>query len=684
MAFETYFRLDDLIAGANRLLDDVDCVSMDIFDTLFIRRIHDPDEVKRPVARFIADVAGQQGIRVTADAVWEWRNEIERAHRDRNGARFPDYEAHYEQFMDELLDRVFRGRVPDGFLDEVGAFELRIESAMIVVRDGIGRWLKDLKGRGKRVILISDIYLPSGHLKQLVADKSLDPYVDDVVSSADSFNAKASGSAWPLLRDRFELDPERWIHIGDNPISDGVKPDEFGIRALVLRDLDEKHRLGIARHLYACARNNPLLRGRYIQQLMLPLEGENREVPALYTDGYNFLGPVLGFFCLSVLDYCRKYGIRRLYFCSREGWTLMRVFEELLPFVAPEGDFPESAYLYVSRIAVAGAACARNGLTELAASAALLPGNNRDFRDVCRVFGLDIQPLLPFLERHDLGAHDPIGPATPGVTPALRRKFKELLVDEEFQTEIKRQTRPAQIKLESYLNQEGFFDYTDVGFVDIGWLGTIQHFLVEAIGHRLHKPRVHGMLLGATRLMPYRDDHESRLTGVLFDRLRFSFPESLVETVKDLFEETCRAPHPSVVGYRRGEEGMEPVLRDADDADAAAEEAQNEYYAPLREGVFDAAARFGAAMAVTGYGVHHLKPWINFLLTARIAFPRTAEVERMRHRSHQDDFAGGHKIPRKIVRANRNLWDLSLGRLRFDPFARIYYYFLHAMRLLRS
>ncbi len=684
MAVETYYDIDALVRSANRRLDEIDCVSLDIFDTLFVRRIHDPDEVKRPVARFIASVAGQQGIRISADRVWEMRNEIEQDQRKRNGRNFPDHEARYDDFMSVLIEQVFDGAPPENFLEEVAGFELRVESAMIVVRTEFATWLETLKARDKRVYLVSDIYLPAEHLKQLVADKDLDEYVDDVVSSADTFKAKASGSAWPLMAERFGLDPARWLHVGDNPISDGVRPDEFGIRSLVLRDLGEKHRLGIARSLYAAARSDALLRGRYVQQLMLPLEEENTDVPALYADGYNFLGPVLGYFCMQVLDYCRRNDVPRLYFCSREGWTLMRVFDQLLPFLAPDGDYPESSYLYVSRIAVAQAACARAGLTNLAANAALLPGNNRDFRDVCRVFSLDLEPLLPYLERHDLSAQDPIGPATPGVTPALRRKFEELLLDDEFQHEVRRQARPGQLRLESYLNQEGFFDHPDVALVDIGWLGTIQHFLVEAINHRLHKPRVHGLLFGASRLMPYRDNHQSRVQGLVYDRLRFSFPESLVETVKDLFEETCRAPHPSVMGYRRRYAEVEPVLRDEQDADAVAEAEQNEYYEPLRQGVFDAAARFGAAMAVTGYGAHHLKPWMNYLLTSRIAFPKAVEVERMRHRSHQDDFAGEHKIPRKILRANRNLWDLSPTRLRFDPVVRIYYYFRHIVRLLQS
>ncbi|WP_339135720.1 MAG: HAD family hydrolase [Candidatus Electrothrix sp. GW3-4] len=45
--------------------------------------------------------------------------------------------------------------------------------------------------------------------------------VDAVVSSADSFLAKASGKAFPMLQERFALDYDRWLHVGDNPVSDG-------------------------------------------------------------------------------------------------------------------------------------------------------------------------------------------------------------------------------------------------------------------------------------------------------------------------------------------------------------------------------------------------------------------------------------------------------------------------------
>ncbi|MFT5112109.1 MAG: putative HAD superfamily hydrolase [Parasphingorhabdus sp.] len=684
MSIETHYSVADLVSTANSQLENVDCVSMDIFDTLFIRRVHNPDQIKWPVAKFIADVARQQGIQIDTAQCLDIRNQLEQEQRDRNGKTFPDHEARYDDFMQACLKEIFEERVPEDFFEEVAALEMRMESSVIVVRQELAAWLESLKQQQKRVLLISDIYLTSNYLQLLVDDNGLTNYVEGIISSADNFHAKASGATWPLIKERYGIDPERWIHVGDNLISDGSRPSEFGLRSYILKDLQEKHRHSVVKGLYNKTRHNALLRGRYIQQLMMPLEDENEQVPELYLDGYNFLGFVLGYYCLSILEHCRKNHINRIFFCSREGWTIQKVWDSMMPFIAPEGNYPESSYLYVSRIALAKASCARNGLSHLSAKTALLPASSRDFRDICRVFSLDFEPLMEHLERHDLSASELINPSHGDTTPASRRKFSELLGDAYFQDEVKRQARPAQLKLESYLNQEGFFDHPDVGLIDIGWLGTIQHYLVDAISHRLHKPRVHGLLLGATRVMPYRDNHESRVHGMLFDQGRFNFSESLITTIKDIFEESCRAPHPSVIGYERKYMEVEPVFRDVNDEVALQEAEQSKQFQPLRQGIFDAAPRFAAAMAISGYQSQQLRPWLHMLLTSRIAFPTSTEIARLRHESHQDDFAGSHVVPKAILKETRNLWDSSSRQFKWNPFIRFYYYCRHALRMLRN
>ncbi len=687
MSVDTFFRLEELIERGNTLLDTVDVVSIDIFDTLFIRRIYDPDLIKYPVCEFIVEKAGERNVPASRRTVWRARWEIEREHRRRHGKTYPDHEARYPEYMQEALHRIFGERLPDGFLETVTNYELGLENAVLVARSALVEWIKQLHKNGKRILLVSDIYLPSGHLKRLVEDKGLAPYIHGVVSSADSFQAKASGAAFPLIEKTYDIDKDRWLHIGDNPISDGLRPHEFGIRALLINDISERQRKGIARSIHISANKKTFWKGRNVQQLMLPLEAENVPRHPLYVEGYNFFGVVLGYFIQNIAEHCRGQKIKRIYFCSREGWTFKKYWEAAAPYFFPHGDAPEARYLYVSRMALAPAACANEGLESIDTNVAMLPASSRDFRDMCRVFSLDIERLRPALERVGLNDDDPIGQLTPGATPELRKRFAHLLDDQEFQNEVKRQSRPAQKALECYLESEDFFNQDEVALVDIGWLGTIQHYLYKAISHRPDKPKIYGFLFGATRVIPYRantSNFEQNITGILFDNRHMDVAQSLIRNTKDVFEEIFRAPHPTLTAYALKGDGFELKFRDKNDDIARAEQMQSDYYEPLREGIFDSAPRYAAAVKTLLYSAGELKPWINFLLVSKLAYPRTSEVQQIRHESHQDDFAGTHNVAKKFIKENRTLWSHSITALRFNPFLRTHYFLRDAFDLLRG
>jgi len=675
MEVQTFDSLKKLIRAADQAVVSMDTVSLDIFDTVFIRRIHNPDMVKPAVARFIARLAARYG-----KGEWSWqavqalRDRIEAEYRARTAQKFVDHEARYPEFMEDVLTGIFKDRVSGEILQQITDYELEIESAMIVPRADLSAWIRKVFGLGKTVLLVSDIYLPSEHLKRLVRRAGLENSVTDVISSADSFLAKASGKAFPLIRERYGLDVRRWMHIGDNPISDGLRPAHFGIKSLVLKDVSEKRRKTVAQ-MYTVFSNRKLFwKGRALQQLMLPLEAENAPRDPLYVDGYTFLAPLVGLFIQSILERVRQGGIGRIYFFSREGWTFLKVWEKCVPLLAPEGALPEAKYLYASRLALAGASCAAQGISQTKADIAFLPPGNRDMRDFCRVFGLDMAPLLPLMKRYGLSGDDALSPLHKGWTLKNRYRFVYLVEDADFQEEIRRQAQPAHLALMRYLEAEGFFEHRDVLLVDVGWTGTIQRFLFDAVRHRPDRPRFHGFLFAAGRGIPYPSTEENQITGILYDRDRFDFAASTLLNIRNFFEEAFRAPHPGLKGYRLTEKGHVLEFRNEKDAAERAEEAQNIHYRPLQEGILDGAARYAAASAVLGFSVEEIKPWLRYLLVSRIAFPKTREVRRIRYQHHLDDFHGKHPVPKRFIRQQKRLWDEPLTSLRLNPWLRFKYY----------
>ncbi len=685
MQEKTFYTIDSLIRSGRKIASHCDVVSFDIFDTLFIRRVHDPDMLKLPVARFVAAKAEALGLNG-----WSWqkvqklRDQLEQKQRAETGKKFADHEACYPDYMGQMLGQIFGSEKLASILAEVTDYELLVENSMLVPRTGFVSWLKELHGQGKRIFLISDIYLPASHLKRLVDHAGFSHLVEDTISSADSFLAKASGEAFPLLQKRYELDPDRWLHVGDNPVSDGFRAAEFGIWAFVLRDGLENMRKGLARRYFHYGQGRPFFRGRALQQVMLPLEDENKPHPPLYVEGYNFLAPLLGSFIQRIYEKVKTQQIPHIYFLSREGWMFQKCWNEVIPTLYPASSLPSSSYLYVSRMALAGAACAYQGLTPDNVAIAFLPAGNRDFRDISRIFKLDVDKLSSHLARFGLRPDTSLSPVYKETSPENVEGLKNLLQDDLFQDEIRAQTRPSNDALIAYLEQQQFFSHSDVAIVDIGWLGTIQRFLYEAVKHRQDRPRFHGMLFAATRGIAYPETADNTLEGLIYDRNRFDLAGSSVLYARDLFEEACRAPHPTLNGYRLTEKGPELEFRTEDDETGRAEKIQDEHYAPLQQGILDGVKAFAVAINVLGYDSEDLKPWLNYLLIAKLAFPRTSEVKNIRHQHHLDDFYGKNTPTRKKSKPAKELWSSSLFNLRLNPFLRLKFFLLALRERLKE
>ena len=683
MSMQQFYDLGQLIEEGERISNTVDTVSFDLFDTLLIRRIHDPDMVKPAVARYITRKALSPGVKKK----WSWervqklRDTFEKKQRQQTGQRFDDFEACYPDYMRQVITTVFGEQEDDQLLQEITDYELALENAVLVPRHDLVEWLKRLKGQGKKILVASDVYLPAAHLERLIEHAGFLDQVDAVISSADSFLAKASGKAFPMLQKQFGLNYERWLHVGDNPVSDGGRPAEQGIYALVLRDGLEKLRKSLVKRYYNYSLGLPFYRGRCLQQLMLPLEAENIPRHPLYVKGFNVFAPMLAAFIQGIAEHCLNAGIRRLYFFSREGWLFEQVWNRVIPkLYAGRNDLPDVSYFYVSRMALAPASCGHAGLDQEHADIVFLPPGNKDFRDVCRVFSLEADAFSNILASHKLQQDTVLSHLHEGFCPRNRLRFNEMLQDEVFQDEVKKQTLPAQQALHRYMEKQGFFRQSDVALVDIGWLGTIQRFLYRAIAHRTDAPRCHGLLFGATRGILYPTTPANSITGIIYDRDRFDLAASTVLYNRDLFEEICRAPYPTLNGYRLTEEeqGYELVFRHEDDATGQAEKEQDRFFTPLQDGILAGAEQYAASAAILGYAVRDVKPWLNYLLVSRLAFPKTSEIKEVCQRSHLDDFHGQHK-PSKVAAA-RELWKCSWFKLRWRPFLRTEFF----LRLIKD
>jgi len=677
MHLDTYHTLEALVDAGRKKSAVKEVVSFDLFDTLLVRRIHDPDLVKLPVARFIAQLASNRGLNWSWQNVQSLRDSIEQKQRAATGEKFDDHEACYPVFMSELLEEIFPDNYDLSLLDKVRKYELAMENSMLVPRPLLVDWIVELSKAGKRVFIISDMYLPASELRELVKFAGFFDYVEDVISSADTFLAKASGKAYPMIAEKYGISADSWLHIGDNPISDGLRAIEAGLEALIIHDAKEDLRKSLVKRYFNYSDGKPFWRGRTLQQLMAPLEAENNEHLHLYVEGYNFLGPLIGIFVQQLAHLCLQNEITKIFFLSREGWTFKRYWEKVMPVLLPGVDLPDIEYLYVSRMALAGATCAHQGLTQTNADIAFLPPGNSDFRDVCRIFSLEVEKFSKHLENYGIAADTCLSHVHDGYLAENRNKFVSMLEDSSFQEEVKKQSLESSKAMQLYFEDVGLFDHENIAIVDIGWLGTIQRFLFEAIAHRDDCPNCYGYLFGATRGIPYPTSKKNHIEGIIYDRDRFDLAGSTLFYAQDIFEEACRAPYPTLNGYSLTNDGYELEFRTTEDDIGKAECDQDRYFEPLQRGILESAERFGAASAVLGYSFDDYKPWVNYLLVNKLAFPEAFEVKNIRYQHHLDDFHGKKKPKTGFTKSMKSLWNHSQFQLRFNPFLRIKYFLKH-------
>lgn len=84
-----------------------------------------------------------------------------------------------------------------------------------------------------RVILISDMYLPKRHIGRMLCKCGLTDFSELYVSCETRRN-KANGDMFRYVKKCEEVSFSAMLHIGDNPISDVIIPQNLGMHALFL------------------------------------------------------------------------------------------------------------------------------------------------------------------------------------------------------------------------------------------------------------------------------------------------------------------------------------------------------------------------------------------------------------------------------------------------------------------
>ena len=210
--------------------DDVLVASIDCFDTLLLR------ESKSEPMRFLEIAAKQlqslnesdidcdasikdiRRIRIGATRAYIHNASV------RDHAKLPMYRA--------ILSKIaFDLGLPDSAVDILRDAELNYELTVLRPNEQLISVLRELMANGKKVILVSDMYLSGEDINWLVQNLWEDGRSLNTYSSADFGATKRSGALYGKVLRLEGINSGAIVHAGDNKHADVIMAKRHGIRA---------------------------------------------------------------------------------------------------------------------------------------------------------------------------------------------------------------------------------------------------------------------------------------------------------------------------------------------------------------------------------------------------------------------------------------------------------------------
>jgi hypothetical protein len=412
--------------------------------------------------------------------------------------------------------------------------EMAVEREVVRPVVPVRRLLEACRGKGATIAFISDMYLPSEFLRDLLHVHGFCNPEDAIFVSGEHRANKSSGRLYEIVRQTYAINTAFWTHWGDKAHADVKIPRRLGINAIHSRGTQfTKAEIRAAESCADKARSASRIKGG---MRAVRLSGEQ---PSFLTD---VVVPWLCALAAQMVWRAREMGLRRLYFLSRDGEILLRIAKRIAP---PD---IECRYLYSSRRAW----CFPAMLADDAASRRWLETFAVSPRGILR--SLEFSPEEQESVLHELK-----------VTPAEAER-RAVPKERVFVWDHLRATGRMEIVLEraaiarnaclAYFQQEGLFEDDLWAICDVGWVLNGQAALTRLLRTKQAAVAARGFYFMVNRRRPPLVE-TGPFHSWLLDEALPNGPRSIPETVtwlSGLIEEVFFSnSDPSLQGYRLDE-----------------------------------------------------------------------------------------------------------------------------------
>ncbi len=315
-------------------IDQHDCISFDIFDTLLTRKVLLPTDVFELVERRLT----QKGISIKQFV--QKRNKAQ----EELGLTNPDIHEIYARFGRKY-------KISQEVAEICIQMELAVEKEVLVTREDMLAIYQKCLALGKKVYLVSDMYIPTELLAPILQEKGITGY-EKLYVSCDRKQLKLQGllTTW-----KQETNGERYLHIGDHLIHDGICAGIAGVDYCLIANgykvaqktlwnecmqrasnLEERVMLGL---VIAKVLNSPFVDVK---------EDGTVAVNSDYDFGYGFCAALVSQFALWIYEQVKEQQFDDILFAARDGYLMQQMYQ-ILCEARTDSCMPKGKYFYTSR-----------------------------------------------------------------------------------------------------------------------------------------------------------------------------------------------------------------------------------------------------------------------------------------------------------------------------------------------
>lgn len=314
----------------------VHVLSLDIFDTLLTRPVvDDPRDIFHLVAAKVDDAFDLDFVALR----WHAEKELGDPY-----ATLDDIYAHIQRrhgLSPELAARLKKE-------------EMLCERTLLQPRPDMLELCRAAQAAGKRIVAVSDMYLPSSFLLEVLHEKGFAAVEAVYVSAEHKARKSDSGALFDIMLRKEQVDAANVLHMGDHTRSDVAVPLSKGMAAVHIPSVRQMLRArggDMAAVLIETARQDPLwglLLGQAIDRIFARPEHSPETLdrcPDTAAIARLVLGPLVTALCLKARDIAMHEGYPCVHYASRDGWLPSRVHAVLQEKLGG----PEGVYFHAGR-----------------------------------------------------------------------------------------------------------------------------------------------------------------------------------------------------------------------------------------------------------------------------------------------------------------------------------------------